>query len=210
MEGQSARNASKSRHQWKLCGHCDELLSYSAYRMHRTLYLTQSEQQWIREAENHDQASDPGCRSSDFDNDGYMEFSNGLSPDENDCSQTGLNIIFIWSVQAGTGWDSSSLLSRGWAPYVCRRRAWYTPIAHVPVCTQNLGTSYIFVVDVNYLTSSFISTRIITRKAPGASAKSSFKWCDRQETAYTQVHAIRHYYPQNIPFMIVHVRRKVW
>ena len=62
----------------------DELLLYSAYRMHRTLYFNQSEQQWTREAENHDQASDPGCTSSDFDNNGYMEFSDRLSPDKDD------------------------------------------------------------------------------------------------------------------------------
>ena len=95
MEGQSARNASKSR-QRKLCGHCDQLLSYSAYQTHKTLYFNESEQQWTREAaRNYNQASDPGCRSSDFDNDGYMEFSDGLSQDEADCSQTGSNILNI-------------------------------------------------------------------------------------------------------------------
>ena len=89
MEGQPARNASKSRHQRKLCGHCDELLSYSAYRTHRTLYFNQSEQQWIREAENRD----PGCRSSDYNNDDCMEFSDGLSLDEDDRSQTSSNTL---------------------------------------------------------------------------------------------------------------------
>ena len=44
------------------------------------------------------------------------------------------------------------------APYVCGRRAWYTPIAHLPVCTwPESGYIIYFVVDVNYLTSSFIS-----------------------------------------------------
>jgi hypothetical protein len=94
IEGMSARSASKRRHQRKLCGHCDKLLSYSAYWTHRSLYFNQSEQQWIREAETRsDQASDrgPGCSVSDFNSDDYMEFSDELGLDEVDCSQTGLN-----------------------------------------------------------------------------------------------------------------------
>ena len=95
MEGSSARSASKSRHQRKLCGHCDELLSYSAYRTHKTLYFNQSEQQWIRETETRrsDQTSDrgPGCSVADFNSDDYMEFSDELGLYEDDCCQTGSN-----------------------------------------------------------------------------------------------------------------------
>ena len=79
----------------KNCGHCDELLSYSAYRTHRTLYFNQSEQQWNREAEtrSHDQASDRGqeCSVSELNSDDYMKFSDELGLDEDDCSQTDSN-----------------------------------------------------------------------------------------------------------------------
>ena len=49
-------------------------------------------------------------------------------------------------------------------PSLRGRRAWYTRTAHAPVCTQNLGTSYIPVkYSVNYhfmITSSSKSTRV--------------------------------------------------
>ena len=49
-------------------------------------------------------------------------------------------------------------------PSLRGKRAWYTPTAHAPVCTQNLGTSYIPVkYSVNYhftITSSSKSTRV--------------------------------------------------
>ena len=34
------------RHRRKLCGHCNEMLSYSAYRSHRDLYYDESKQKW--------------------------------------------------------------------------------------------------------------------------------------------------------------------
>lgn len=107
--------------------------------MHIT-YFNKSEQHWTREAaRNNNQASDPGYRSSDFDidDDGYMEFGDGLSPDEDDCSQTGLNILNVIFIRVtDRDWSAdSSLLSQGRTPYVCGRRAWNTLIAHVPVCT---------------------------------------------------------------------------
>lgn len=37
----------KSRHQRKVCEHCNELLSYSAYRSHKALYFNETEQRWI-------------------------------------------------------------------------------------------------------------------------------------------------------------------
>ena len=40
-------NVLKGRHQRKVCGHCNELLSYSAYRSHRSRYYVESEQRWI-------------------------------------------------------------------------------------------------------------------------------------------------------------------
>lgn len=36
----------KSRHQRRVCGHCNELLSYSAYHLHKALYYVESEQRW--------------------------------------------------------------------------------------------------------------------------------------------------------------------
>ena len=49
-------------------------------------------------------------------------------------------------------------------PLLRGRRAWYTPTAHAPICTQNLGTSYIPAkYSVNYhftITSSSKSTRV--------------------------------------------------
>ena len=38
----------KSRYQRRVCGHCNELLSYSAYRSHKALYYVESEQRWQR------------------------------------------------------------------------------------------------------------------------------------------------------------------
>ena len=40
-------NVLKGRHQRKVCGHCNELLSYSAYRSHRSRYFIECEQRWI-------------------------------------------------------------------------------------------------------------------------------------------------------------------
>ena len=37
----------KSRHQRRVCGHCNDLLSYSAYHSHRALYYVESEQRWL-------------------------------------------------------------------------------------------------------------------------------------------------------------------
>lgn len=42
MEPPSLRN----RHRRKLCGHCNEMLSYLAYRSHKDLYYDQSKQKW--------------------------------------------------------------------------------------------------------------------------------------------------------------------
>ena len=36
----------RSRHRRRLCGHCNELLSYSAYRSHRALYYIEPEDRW--------------------------------------------------------------------------------------------------------------------------------------------------------------------
>lgn len=34
------------RHRRKLCGHCNEMLSYSAYRSHKDLYYDETKQKW--------------------------------------------------------------------------------------------------------------------------------------------------------------------
>lgn len=41
------QDAPRSRHLRKLCGHCNEVLSYSAYRSHRALYYSKAEQRWL-------------------------------------------------------------------------------------------------------------------------------------------------------------------
>ena len=86
-----ANTATKSRHQRKMCGYCDELLSYSAYRAHRALYFNQSKQQWVREPE----SQDPGYTgSSEYNDDDSMEFGDEPGPEEADDScQTGSNAL---------------------------------------------------------------------------------------------------------------------
>lgn len=37
------------RHRRKLCGHCNELLSYSAYNSHKALYYNESTREWKTE-----------------------------------------------------------------------------------------------------------------------------------------------------------------
>ena len=39
---------SGGRHLRRRCGHCDEELSYSAYRSHRSLFYIDSERRWLR------------------------------------------------------------------------------------------------------------------------------------------------------------------
>lgn len=54
-------SSSLDRHRRKLCGHCNEMLSYSAYRSHKDLYYDQTAQSWITEAPrtNEDPGEDP-------------------------------------------------------------------------------------------------------------------------------------------------------
>ena len=49
----STKSASDSsgRHLRRLCGHCNEELSYSAYRSHRALYYLESERRWISDSQ---------------------------------------------------------------------------------------------------------------------------------------------------------------
>lgn len=42
----SSKNAN-GRHLRRQCGHCNEELSYSAYRSHRALYYVESEERWL-------------------------------------------------------------------------------------------------------------------------------------------------------------------
>ena len=42
-------SSSLDRHRRKLCGHCNEMLSYSAYRSHKDMYYDRSTQSWITE-----------------------------------------------------------------------------------------------------------------------------------------------------------------
>ena len=39
--------SSSGRHLRRLCGHCNEELSYSAYRSHKALYYVESEERWL-------------------------------------------------------------------------------------------------------------------------------------------------------------------
>ena len=42
-----AHSGSSSRHRRRLCGHCNEELSYSAYRSHRALYYSETDDRWL-------------------------------------------------------------------------------------------------------------------------------------------------------------------
>ena len=46
----SKRNAS-GRHLRRLCGHCNQELSYSAYRSHKALYYVESEGRWLSQTD---------------------------------------------------------------------------------------------------------------------------------------------------------------
>ena len=65
----SKENASilghSSRHLRKLCGHCNEELSYSAFRSHKALYYVESEQRWLSTTE--DQSLRPVASGVDCD-----------------------------------------------------------------------------------------------------------------------------------------------
>ena len=63
-------DASLDRHRRKLCGHCNEMLSYSAYRSHKHLYYDQSTQTWVKEYD---------LRNQDADNEMH---TTGISEDE--------------------------------------------------------------------------------------------------------------------------------
>jgi len=41
-------DAKRTKHKRKRCGHCDEILSYSAYKAHKNLYYDDAERQWRR------------------------------------------------------------------------------------------------------------------------------------------------------------------
>ena len=68
---ETAVNVLKGRHQRKVCGHCNELLSYSAYRSHRSRYYIESEQRWINnqnsfgDSESSEMIDDPSMDVSD-------------------------------------------------------------------------------------------------------------------------------------------------
>ena len=46
---------SSDRHRRKRCGHCNQVLSYSAYRSHKNLYYIEHEQVWITDSSPNDQ-----------------------------------------------------------------------------------------------------------------------------------------------------------
>ena len=90
MEREAASNAAfKDRHQRKLCGHCNEFLSYSAYRSHKSRYYIASEQRWIRTTSSSglcgtQDRGDPETNVVDVDDDPSMDLgdSTNLSMDE--------------------------------------------------------------------------------------------------------------------------------
>ena len=55
----NSKNASCSsgRHLRRLCGHCNEELSYSAYRSHKALYYVESEGRWLSQMDKDRQCS---------------------------------------------------------------------------------------------------------------------------------------------------------
>ena len=73
-----------------------------------------------------------------------------LSPQGGETRTCNSNIS--WDGQNVTCGKYTLPLASSPGPSLRGRRAWYTPTAHAPVCTQNLGTSYIPVkYSVNYL-----------------------------------------------------------
>ena len=48
MEEQQQHDGMRVKHRRKRCGHCDEVLSYSAYRAHKDLYYNKAEGKWRR------------------------------------------------------------------------------------------------------------------------------------------------------------------
>ena len=43
-----ARKRMSDRHRRRKCGHCDQELSYTAFRSHKSLYYDESARKWIR------------------------------------------------------------------------------------------------------------------------------------------------------------------
>ena len=79
----SARG-SKRRHQRRVCRHCNELLSYSAYRSHRALYYVESDQRWLGVCSDND--TGPPADSAIVSDDTITDYSTEsmASPDHSD------------------------------------------------------------------------------------------------------------------------------
>ena len=117
---ETAVNILKGRHQRKVCGHCNELLSYSAYRSHRSRYYIESEQRWIN---SQDSISDSGSNGEMID-DPSMDFSDSKTMDD----QSGILIAtskssILWSpiIIAHHGRNSNGLLKCYMIWGVCNR-----------------------------------------------------------------------------------------
>lgn len=94
MEGESSSNALKSRHQRKVCGHCNELLSYSAYRSHEALYYVEAKQRWLGARCDDSSTRRPLTDATESSNDDAMDYNTEDDPQASFLDQTGNNIVY--------------------------------------------------------------------------------------------------------------------
>ncbi len=73
-----------ARHLRRLCGHCNEELSYSAYRSHKALYYLESEGRWLSQTDK----DDDQCS-------GIHQADAGRIIEDTQMDQTGKNLLIF-------------------------------------------------------------------------------------------------------------------
>ena len=78
-----------------MCGHCNELLSYSAYRSHKALYYVEAEQRWLgARCDDSSTRRSPLADATESSNDDAMDYNTEDDPQASFLDQTGNNIVY--------------------------------------------------------------------------------------------------------------------
>ena len=93
----------RSRHQKKVCGHCSEYLSYSAYQFHKAKFYIETEQRWVSKDEYVQNEE-----NSDHDTETIMDFDWETS--EHNISET-YYYLCTYCIYMLVGDDKSKLLT---------------------------------------------------------------------------------------------------
>lgn len=78
-----------------MCGHCNELLSYSVYRSHKALHYVESEQRWLgARCDDSSTRRSPLTDATESSNDDAMDYNTEDDPQASFLDQTGNNIVY--------------------------------------------------------------------------------------------------------------------